>query len=122
MFRGALTRLVEKPLLKTSLLSAGRASVLFQEEKKRYTVNLLYAPTQLRGSRYKTLQGAEAKIEIMEDVPVLHGVSGALRLPSAPVRVYDAYSGADLEWNYDGEYVHWEFPRLHIHGAAIVEL
>lgn len=122
MVREALRALLDTPLLKVNLLSAGRASVLFQEKKNRYLVNLLYAPTQLRGSSYGTLQGNNEKIEIIEDVPEIRDVSAELRVTSQPARVYNAYTEEELEWTYSEGYVRWTVPVMHIHAAAVIQM
>jgi hypothetical protein len=76
LFLNALARVYTKPVLETSLLSAGRAVVTHQAEHRRYVVHLLYASPQQRG-----------RCTVIEDLPILVDVPVKLRVPERILRV-----------------------------------
>lgn len=119
MLRGVLEQLLPEKLVRTDLPSAGRVSLLKQEG--RYLLNLLYAPTQNRGSSAPSQDGRTLTIEIIEDVPRLREVHASLRIAERPVRIYDAYSDETLPWMMKDGAVEITLPELYIHGAVVVE-
>jgi hypothetical protein len=61
-------------------------------------------------------------MEMIEDIPAIGPVTAKIRLPSAPSRVHDAITGADIPWtqNADGQ-IEVTVPRLRIHAALVFE-
>ena len=51
LFSAALNRVYTKPVLECAMPSAGRVSLLYQPEQKRYVAHLLYGPPLQRGQR-----------------------------------------------------------------------
>lgn len=122
LVRGLIDRLMPERMAGCSLPSAGRLSVMEQAEQNRKVLHLLYAPTQLRGSGLAYNDGHTRALEIIEDAPELADVEAWIRSEDKPVAVTCAYSKEQLPWSYDEESgkIHLKFPRLHIHGAAVI--
>lgn len=71
--------------LETSLPSTGRVTLMHQPEDQRYVLHLLYAPTVARGGTLSLSGGTTSNrksIEVIEDIPSIHDVKIALRLPA----------------------------------------
>ncbi|VWC41664.1 hypothetical protein BLA6860_07034 [Burkholderia lata] len=120
--RGLLDRLLPARALTTDLPSAGRATLTSQPDERRHVLHLLYAAPQVRGKQVRDANGSSRIMEMIEDVPAIGPVTAAVRLPRAPSRVYDAYTGANLAWSRDdGGRVSVTLPRLHIHAAVVFE-
>lgn len=122
IIRGLLDRLVPDPAFSTDLPSSGRATLTRQAALGRHVLHLLYAAPQVRGKAIRNPAGETRVMEMIEDVPPIGPVRVQVRLPSAPARVYDAASGAALDWSVgqDG-LVTVTVPRLHIHAAVVLE-
>jgi hypothetical protein len=76
----------------------------------------------VRGKRVPLDNGAYRAMEMIEDIPAIGPVSARIRLPRAPVRVYDAMTGSDVPWSRsDDGLVEVTLPRLHIHAALVFE-
>jgi hypothetical protein len=120
--RGLIDRLLPDRVLATDLPSAGRASLTVQPEHNRHVLHLLYGAPQVRGKRVPTADGTVRVMEMIEDIPAIGPVTARVRLQRAPRRVYEALTGADLEWREatDGT-VDVTVPRLHIHSAVVLE-
>lgn len=71
-FVNALRLLHPRPTVEAALPSAGRVSVVHQPARRRFCVHLLYAPPLQRG-----------RCLVVEDLPALHDVRVALRVPQA---------------------------------------
>lgn len=121
LLRGLIDGLMSERLIETSLPSAGRVSVMRQEEQARTIVHVLYAPTQLRGRGMPYNDGHTRAIEIIEDVPELVNVSVSLRCEGLPSAVRCAYSGEEMPFikTDDGRLV-VTMPQLNIHGAIVI--
>lgn len=120
MVRGALRRLLPAWNVEVKLPSSGRISLMRQEREKRTVLHVLYAQPQLRGERGFAWTGAQ-KMEIIEDVVPLYGVTCAVRMEKEPQRVYLAGSGKELKWTYEGGYVRCEVEKVYVHEAVVME-
>ena len=76
LFILALRRIYKRQVLKTSLPSAGRVSLLHQRDRRRYIVHLLYSPPLQRG-----------RCLVIEDFPPLRDVPIELRVPERIRRI-----------------------------------
>lgn len=126
LYRNVVGRLIDRllpdPVFATDLPTAGRATLTRQDEHKRHVLHLLYGPPQVRGKRVPLDNGAYRAMEMIEDIPAIGPVSARIRLPRAPVRVYDAMTGSDVPWSRsDDGLVEVTLPRLHIHAALVFE-
>ena len=120
--RGLLDRLIPDPAMVTDLPSSGRATLTRQIGQHRHILHLLYGPPQIRGKDVRGDDGSTRVMEMIEDIPSIGPVTATLRLPSAPSRVYDALTGADVAWNTgDDGTVSVTVPRLRIHTAVVFE-
>ena len=121
IIRGLLNRLVPKPVFTTDLPSSGRATLTYQADHNRHILHLLYAAAQIRGKAIRNANGDTRVMEMIEDIPAIGPVAVKVRLP-APARVYDAASGASVDWRLDAEgQIALTLPRLHIHTAVVFE-
>ncbi|MDL2405988.1 alpha-L-fucosidase [Rhizobium calliandrae] len=120
--RGLLDRLIPDPAMVTDLPSSGRATLARQIDQHRHILHLLYGPPQIRGKDVRGDDGSTRMMEMIEDIPSIGPVTAKVRLPSAPSRVYDALTGADIAWNTsDDGTVSVTVPRLRIHTAVVFE-
>jgi hypothetical protein len=120
--RGLLDRLLPDPVFATDLPSAGRATLAVQPEQNRHVLHLLYGPPQVRGKRVPVDDGSVRMMEMIEDIPAIGPVTARVRLPRAPARVYEALTGAALNWrDHPGGVIEVNLPRLHIHSALVFE-
>ncbi|GHA23870.1 hypothetical protein GCM10007989_19340 [Devosia pacifica] len=121
VLRGLLQRLLPEALITSDLPSSGRATLTEQSSQNRHVLHLLYGPPQVRGKSVPTADG-ERLMEMIEDIPALGPISASVKLPRAPVRVYEAVSGEELAWAQTGDgRFSVDLPGLHIHAAVVFE-
>lgn len=82
----------------TNLPTAGRVSLMRQQEESRYILHLLYATPSLRGG--SNGEAAHA-VEVIEDLVPLYNVECVLRLPTRAQAIRLVPSGEALEWSHD---------------------
>jgi hypothetical protein len=121
MVRGLIARLLPDPAIITDLPSSGRATLTHQQEPERHVLHLLYGAPQVRGKAVPNGAGGFRVMEMIEDLPTLGPVAASVRLPTAPARVYDAMTGADLPFAYEGGRASVTVPSLRIHSAVVFE-
>ncbi|MBZ9937281.1 alpha-L-fucosidase [Mesorhizobium sp. BR1-1-16] len=122
--RGLIRRLMPDPVLETDLPSSGRVALAHQAAENRHVLHLLYGSPQVRGKAVPTAfeRGQKRVLEMIEDIPAIGPVTASLRLPAKPGRIYDAMTGADVDWRMlDDGRVQVTLPRLHIHSALVLE-
>ena len=73
-------------MVEADLPSAGRVSLLHQEDKGRYTAHLLYGPPIQRG-----------RCQVIEDLPTLTDVRVRLRVPEKVTSLMLVPDGTSLE-------------------------
>jgi len=122
LVRDLIGRLMPDEVLRTDLSSAGRATLVRQEARKRHILHLLYATPQVRGKEVPAGAGKTRVMEMIEDVQPIGPVTASVRLPSTPSRVYEALSGAEVDWQTtpDGR-VQVTLPHMRIHSAVVFE-
>ena len=99
----------------------GRDILTRQAEQKRHVLHLLYGAPQIRGKGVPSGDGVRV-MEMIEDIPAIGPVTSRLRLPKAPKRVYDALTGAPVEWTTTGDgRIEIRIPGLRIHTALVLE-
>lgn len=121
LFRGALNRLLPERKLRVELPSSGRASLMRQMQQKRWLLHLLFAQTQLRGSKHPYPDGRERPIEIIEDVVPIRDIRCWLRLDLKPQRVYSAYSGQEIPYRFEKGVLEFTVGELYIHELVVIE-
>jgi hypothetical protein len=120
--RGLIDRLLPERALATDLPSSGRAALTRQEAQKRHILHLLCGFPQVRGKEIRSDDGSTRVMEMIEDIPAIGPVTSRLRLPKAPKRVYDALTGAPVEWTTTGDgRIEIRIPGLRIHTALVLE-
>lgn len=118
---GLIRRLLPVPALRTDLPTAGRATLAAQPAHNRHILHLLYGPPQIRGKAIPTRDGSRV-MEMIEDIPAIGPVTASVRLPQAPVRAFEAISGASLPITDTGDGCYAvTLNRLRIHAAVVFE-
>jgi len=120
LVRGALRRLLPERNVEVDLPSSGRISLMRQAAEGRTLLHVLYAQAQLRGERGFGWTLPQ-KMEIIEDVVPLYGVSCGVRMEQTPKRVYAAVSGKEVEWTYEKGYVRFVLTRVYVHEVTVIE-
>lgn len=115
---GAIDLLLQDPAVETSLPSTARASLMRQEEEKRYILHLLYATPVLRGGNNGDYARA---VEVIEDLVPLNDVRCKVRLPETVRAVRLAPGGEELEFTAREGEVQFTVPRLLCHQMVALE-
>jgi hypothetical protein len=111
-----------EPAFTTDLPSAGRATLTRQTDPGRHVLHLLYGPPQVRGKGVPSPDGSSRVMEMIEDIPRLGPLSATVRVPRVPTKVYEAVSGAAVDWRDLGDgRIQLDLPGLHIHAAVVLE-
>ena len=110
MFLYALGLIYNKPVLEINLFSQGRATMLKQEEKNRYCLNLAYASPVRRGCA-----------EIIEDIVPLYNVPVTLRIKEDVKRIYNAVDGRKYAFTKENGEVRFTVPEIKCHQIAVIE-
>lgn len=121
---GAIRALLgEDEQVRTTLPSTGRLTLMHQPESGRHVLHLLYAAFALRGHAHPAafVHGRDSQaVEIIEDVPALHGVQVSLRLPRAISRVTLEPQGAELPFTLAGGRLHLEIASFSCHQMVVL--
>ncbi len=110
LFINVLDRIHTKPLLKTSIPSSGRATLVAQLQLRRYVVHLLYAPPLKRG-----------RCLIIEDLPPLYDVPVSVRVPEKITRVRLPLTGESLPFVLNKGVLQTVVPKIHVHQMLVLE-
>ncbi len=110
LFETALKRVYTDPMLRVTLPSCGRVSLLHQPKARRYVAHLLYAAPHYRGG-----------LELIEDLVPLHDVSVTLHVAEAVKEARLIPDDTPLQLERDDEFVRINIPRFRIHCAVVFE-
>jgi hypothetical protein len=110
LFLNALRSVYTKPVVQTSLPSAGRVNLLHQPQHRRYVVHLMYGPPLQRG-----------RCLVIEDLPRLARVPVSLRVPEQIKRATLPLSGKTLASKRSKGLVQVEVPELVGHQLVTFE-
>ncbi|WP_417310476.1 alpha-L-fucosidase [Devosia sp.] len=121
VIRGLLDRLLPDPVIISDMPSSARATLTRQAEAGRHVLHLLYGAPQVRGKQVPNGEGGFRVMEMIEDIPTLGAITASIRVPRKPSRVYDALSGADVEFSHADDRVEVTVPSLRIHTALVLE-
>lgn len=116
----ALRLLLPEPSVETSLPSAGRVTLMRQNEQGRAVLHLLFALPQKRGANASIYASGVQAVEIIEDLFPLRGVRCRVRLPETIESVRLAPSGEELPFERNNGAVSFEVPE--VLGHQMVEL
>jgi len=110
LFSRALGLIYQEPMIETRMPSAGRISLLYQPEERRYVAHLLYAPPMQRG-----------RCLVIEDLPPLYDVPLALRLPEPIRRAYLVPGGEEVSPRQEAGALRMIVPVVQGHQAVALE-
>lgn len=110
LFINALRLVYRRPMIETELPSAGRVSLLHQQDKKRFVVHLLYGPPITRGN-----------CEVIEDLPTLHSVPVVLDLPKTITRATLVPEMTPLSVERVGQKIKVVVPQFSCHCAIALD-
>ncbi len=88
----------------------GRCTMINQEDKNRYCINLAYASPVKRG-----------KAEVIEDIMPVYNLKIAVNTDKNIKRVYEGVSGNELEFATNKGKVEFVLPKLECHCSVVVE-
>jgi hypothetical protein len=98
--------------------TAGRVSLMQQENENRYIIHLLYATPVLRGGR----GGENARaVEVIEDIVPLYEVHCKVRVPETVHAARLAPSGEDLKFILRDDVLEFCVPHLRYHQMVVLE-
>ena len=107
----ALSALAPKTCFKIEGLGAeGRATMIKQEDKNRYCLNMTYASPVKRG-----------KAEIIEDIPDIFGIKISLDVPEKIKRAYLGVTGEELNITEENGKQTVTVPKLNCHASVVFE-
>lgn len=102
--------------LKTNLPSTARVSLTWQPAEKRHVLHLLYAPTINRGGAPQLSGGNTSgggSVEVIEELPYLHDVEVAVRLPVKTATLVP--EGVPISVEENGDYSILRLERFSCH-------
>lgn len=112
--------------LRTNLPSTARVTLMHQPAHGRYILHLLYGATASRGGEMHLAGGnvpaAMKSVEVIEDLPALHGVRVSLRLPEPVRRVTLEPEGRELAFTGDGARVELELAAFSCHAMIVLHV
>lgn len=106
----ALKLLGYTPTLKTSFGSGGRVTVLHQNDQSRYCVNMVYASPIKRGF-----------VEIIDEILPVYNIKAELKVGEKIKRVYNPYSGNDIDFTQKDGICTFTAPELNCHTTVVLE-
>jgi hypothetical protein len=111
LFANALRLIYARPMVETALPSAGRVSLMWQPQHRRYIAHLLYGAPLQRG-----------RCLVIEDLPPLFDVPLAVRLPEAVTAAYLIPGRVALPLACEDGAVRVTVPRVQGHQAVVFEV
>jgi len=111
LFANALALIYSRPMVETSLPSAGRVSLMWQPEQGRYIAHLLYGAPLQRG-----------RCLVIEDLPPLFDVPLTVRVPEAITAAYLVPGRVALPLAREDGAVRVTVPRVQGHQAVVFEV
>ncbi|GHC05095.1 alpha-amylase family protein [Cerasicoccus arenae] len=107
--------------LMTNMPSTGRASLTYQTDEQRYVLHLLYAPTVSRGGPIHLSLAEGKRLEIIEELPSLHGIEVSLRLAESIRTARLEPMGVDLPFERVGELINIKVPAFSCHQMIVLK-
>ncbi|MFY9176953.1 MAG: alpha-amylase family protein [Caldicoprobacterales bacterium] len=106
-----LDLLLDDKLVVTNAPTTAQVSLNYQSEHDRYVAHILHYIPERRCE----------SIDIIEDVIPLYNVDLKIMLDKEPAKVYCAPSMEELQFTYDGKYVHVVVPEIVGHQMVVFE-
>lgn len=106
----ALDLIYNERVIKTDIGSCGRCTVINQEDKSRYCLNMTYAAPVRRGVA-----------EIIEDIMPLYNIPVLFNTDKKIERIYIALTGEELEFCVNGDGISFVIPKLECHTSVVME-
>ena len=106
----ALGLIYNKPVAKVDLPTQGRVTLIKQDDKSRYCLNLTYASPVRRGCA-----------EIIEDIVPIYNIPVELNIGETVKRIYSAYDKEEYDFTVDGDAVRLAIPKLECHKIIVIE-
>jgi hypothetical protein len=107
LFVNILKELEWRPMIETTMPSAGRLAFLHQAQEQRYVAHLLYAPPMQRGN-----------CEVIEDMPPLYEVPLRFDLPQSVTAATLIPEGTELPIEWEGNNGKVVIPQFSCHCAV----
>jgi hypothetical protein len=120
LFSDVLKTLLPRPSVETNLPSAGRSSLMSQENQQRSILHLLFAVPQKRGADSTVWASSQASVEIIEDLYPLRDIECLIRTSQPVQGVKLVPSEQTLDFTQEEGGVRFTVPELLCH--AMVEL
>lgn len=118
----ALSTLLPARVLDTNLPTAGRTSLMKQDELNRYVLHLLFAVPQKRGADSTQWGSGQSAVELIEDLFPLYDVQVTLRVPESVTSVKLAPSGEVLPVTAVDGGITFTVPKLLCHQMVEINL
>lgn len=118
LVKDAINMLLPEHNIEVDFPTAGRVSLMQQENENRYIIHLLYATPVLRGGR--DVENARA-VEVIEDIVPLHEVPCKVRVPETVRAVRLAPNGVELKFILRDGILEFRVPRLLCHQMVVLE-
>ena len=109
-FRNCLDLLNDKKVLTTEMMSGGRVSLIKQEDKNRYCLNMLYASPIKRGV-----------IEVIEDLPVIYNIPVSIKVREEVSKVWQPVTGTEIPFTKTENGISFVVPELKCHNLVVIE-
>lgn len=110
LFINALDCLHTKPMLRTSLPSSGRATLVSQPRQRRHVVHILYAPPLKRG-----------RCLVIEDMPVMRDVPVSIHVPEKIARVVLPLTKQECPFTMSNGVLETVIPEVRTHQMLSLE-
>jgi len=110
LFANALRLIYDDPMMRVTMPSAGRVSLLHQPDQRRYVAHLLYGPALQRG-----------RCLVIEDLVPLYDVPLEVRLPETARRAYLVPGGGELPIERSDGAIKVVVPSVQCHRAVAFE-
>lgn len=107
-------------MLKTSLQSAGRISLMHQEKFNRYILHLLYASPIKRGGNACPIWGIK-DVEVIEDIVKINNICCKLKLDKKIKRVSQALTSKEIQFTTSGREIEFTVPEIDCHQMILLD-
>jgi hypothetical protein len=122
---GRVIRSLLEPTVRSNLPSTARVALNHQRAESRYVLHLLYGATTARGDDVELSPEGYVKpartVEVIEDLPSLHGVEVSCRIPEAVKRVVSQPEGRELPFEAVDGGVRVKVDELRCHEMIVLQ-
>ncbi len=111
VFINALNMIYNKPVMKVSMPSSGRARFVHQPADNRYILHLLYATPIQRG-----------RTSVIEDLPPIYNVQAQVQVDGVVKRATLAPQGTEIPFEQHGDEVRFNVPKVECHQMLVLDM